>query len=64
MLTYADAEFATAYDGEGLGRKPPSFALEGYATYSHYSYGTVLSAEDKDDKKKQRRSSKYETETL
>ena len=46
VLTYADAEFATAYDGEGLGRKPPSFALEGYTTYSHYSYGTVLCAED------------------
>lgn len=46
VLTYPDAEFASVYDGVGLGRKPPIFAVEGYTTYSHYSYGTVLCAED------------------
>ena len=38
VLTYSDEAFAAQYDGVGLGRKPPSFALEGYTTYKHYSY--------------------------
>lgn len=46
VLTYADEAFAAEYDGEGLGPKPPAFALEGYTTYSHYSYGTLSCAED------------------
>ncbi len=46
VLTYSNEAFAAQYDGVGLGRKPPSFALEGYTTYKHYSYGTLLCAED------------------
>lgn len=46
VLTYADPAFAEAYDGEGLGRKPPMFALTGYTTYKHYGYGSLICAED------------------
>lgn len=46
VLTYEDKEFAGQYDGIGLGRKPPVFALEGYDTYKHYGYGVVSCAED------------------
>lgn len=46
VLTYVDEAFADSYDGEGLGVKPPTFALEGYTTYSHYGYGTIVCAED------------------
>ena len=45
-LTYSDPDFAQEYDGIGLGPKPPSFALEGYSTYNHYSYGTMTFQED------------------
>lgn len=46
VLTYTDEAFAEEYDGEGLGLKPPTFALEGYTTYNHYSYGTLVFKED------------------
>jgi len=46
VLTYTDEEFAAEYDGIGLGRRPPSFALEGYSSGKHYSYGTLSCADD------------------
>lgn len=46
VLTYTDEEFAAEYDGVGLGRRPPSFALEGYSSGKHYSYGTLSCADD------------------
>ncbi len=45
-LTYKDEDFATKYDGIGLGKKPPSFSLTGYTTFNHYGYGSLLFKED------------------
>lgn len=46
VLTYVDEEFASVYVGIGLGLKPPTFSLEGYSTYNHYSYGTLTFQEN------------------
>lgn len=46
VLTYKDEAFAEVYDGVGLGLKPPTFSLEGYTTFNHYSYGTLSFKED------------------
>lgn len=46
VLTYSDPDFANSYDGVGLGTKPPIFALTGYTTYKHYSYGSLVCSED------------------
>lgn len=45
-FTYLDEAFAGEYDGEGLGRTPPTFTIEGWAGGVIQTFGTLACQED------------------
>ena len=45
-FTYEDAAFAEVYDGEGLGKTPPKFTIEGWAGGVVQTFGTLACQED------------------